>query len=309
MNAIYFDSSVNDDTRRRQLYEGQLFVYSPCPSATALCEFARNMARDAFAPLDPRTAQYHLTVEKYAAILAELKPAFIHHPTSKTLIQGILREVGCDLTKTYFDVPRMRTATHGDYLTSGIAYAFHPHRDTWYSAPFCQINWWFPIYDIESENSMAFHLRYWNQPVRNGSRDYNYDEWNRVSRKTAAQHITSDTRKQPRPEEPVELDPQIRVVAKVGGLLLFSGAHLHSTVPNTSGYTRFSIDFRTVHVDDVRAGAGAANVDSACTGTTMRDYLRGDDLAHIPDELIALYDTPAPTAEVAALGAHGASTA
>jgi len=132
MNAIYFDSSVNDDTRRRQLYEGQLFVYSPCPSATALCEFARNMARDAFAPLDPRTAQYHLTVEKYAAILAELKPAFIHHPTSKTLIQGILREVGCDLTKTYFDVPRMRTATHGDYLTSGIAYAFHPHRDTWY---------------------------------------------------------------------------------------------------------------------------------------------------------------------------------
>jgi hypothetical protein len=153
-----------------------------------------------------------------------------------------------------------------------------------------------PIYDIESANSMAFHLRYWSQPVRNGSCDYNYDEWNRTSRKTAAQHVKSDTRKQPKPEEPVELDPQIRVIAKVGGLLLFSGAHLHSTVPNTSGYTRFSIDFRTVHLDDVESRAGAPNVDSACTGTTMRDYLRASDLSHLPEDLVALYDTPAPEA-------------
>ena len=70
--------------------------------------------------------------------------------------------MGCDLDDTYFDVPRMRTATHGGYLTAGIAYAFHPHRDTWYSAPFSQINWWIPMYEIEPDNSMAFHLRYWN---------------------------------------------------------------------------------------------------------------------------------------------------
>jgi hypothetical protein len=29
----------------------------------------------------------------------------------------------------------MRSATAHEYLTTGIAYAFHPHRDTWYSAP------------------------------------------------------------------------------------------------------------------------------------------------------------------------------
>jgi len=296
MDAIFFDARVDDDTRRKQLYQGQLFVYSAGPSSLGLCDHARSMIADAFAPLDPRTAQYDLPVEKYAAILAELKPAFIHHPKSKQFIQGILGDLGCDPLKTYFDVPRMRSATHGDYLTTGIAYAFHPHRDTWYSAPFSQINFWMPIYDIEPANSMAFHLRYWSQPVRNGSREYNYDEWNRTSRKTAAQHIKSDTRKQPKPEEPVELDPQIRVIAQVGGLLVFSGAHLHSTVPNTSGYTRFSIDFRTVHLDDVERRAGAPNIDSACTGTTMRDYLRASDLSHLPEDLIALYDTPAPEA-------------
>ena len=63
----------------------------------------------------------------------------------------MLTELGCNLAKTYFDVPRMRTAFPGDYLKSGIAYAFHPHRDTWYSAPFCQINWWMPIYEVNAK--------------------------------------------------------------------------------------------------------------------------------------------------------------
>lgn len=62
---------------------------------------------------------------------------------------------------------------------------------------------------------------------------------------------------------------------------------------NTSGEARYSIDFRTVHLDDVWAHTGAPNVDSASTGTTLRDYLRATDLAHIPDEAVALYDDAA----------------
>jgi hypothetical protein len=31
-------------------------------------------------------------------------------------------------------------------------------------------------------------------------------------------------------------------------------------------------------------------VDSACTGTTMRDYLRHTDLTHVPKDAVALYD-------------------
>ena len=94
---------------------------------------------------------------------------------------------------------------------------------------------------------MAFHPRYWSQAVKNGSRSYNYAEWNRTSRFQAAQLIKSDTRVQPKAEEPLELDPQTRVVTPVGGILLFSAAQMHSTVPNSTGRTRFSIDFRTVH--------------------------------------------------------------
>ncbi|MDZ8090919.1 MAG: hypothetical protein RMZ42_03095 [Nostoc sp. DedQUE05] len=286
MSTIYFDSIFSDEIRRKHLYDGQVFVFSPCASAIALCDFARGMVEEAFAPLDPREAQHSLPVEKYVDILAQLKPAFIHHPESKQLIQGILKESGCDLSKTYFDVPRLRTATSDRYLTAGIAYAFHPHRDTWYSAPQCQINWWIPVYDITPENAMAFHSRYWSQPVKNTSRDYDYAQWTKESRKNAAQHIKTDTRKQPHAEETLEMEPQLRLITQVGGMILFSGAQMHSTIPNTSGYTRFSIDFRTVHFDDVIAQKGAPNIDSACTGTSLGDFLRGTDFYPITDTLL-----------------------
>ena len=93
------------------LFEGQLFVYSPRRSTLAFIKFARMLIEEAFAPLDPQTVQYQLSVEQYAAILMKLKPGFIHYPELKRLIQGIFDEMGCDLDKTYFDVPKMRSST------------------------------------------------------------------------------------------------------------------------------------------------------------------------------------------------------
>lgn len=287
---MFCDFKTDEAMRREELYRGSVFLYSSSPAALKFCEFARELIEAAFGPYDPRTVHKNLPVERCVEILAELKPKFIHHPRSKEHIQELLAERGFDMEKTYFDVPRLRTAYPANYLASGIAYAFHPHRDTWYSAPFCQINWWMPVYRPNSENCMAFHPRYWSLPVKNGSNQYNYARWNQESRHNAAQHIKVDTRVQPKPEEPIEMVPQLRLVCDVGGVFLFSSAQLHSTVPNMSDEARYSIDFRTVHLPDVWARIGAPNIDSACTGTTMRDYLRGKDLAHIPEEVIALYD-------------------
>ncbi|MCB0631385.1 MAG: hypothetical protein R2824_23935 [Saprospiraceae bacterium] len=298
MNTIYFDRFIGDDQRRDELYRGNLFVYQPTPATLALIEHAKSLIEEAFGDLEPTTAQHHLPVDEYVEILKALKPKFIHHPRSKKLLQRILLEMGCDPEQTYFDVPRMRSSTSNDYLTSGIAYAFHPHRDTWYSAPMCQINWWLPIYDVESGNVMAFHPAYFERPVKNGSKHYNYQEWQQTGRKEAAKHVNKDTREQPKPEEPLELDPQVRVVTPPGGMLLFSGAHLHSSVPNDTGKTRFSIDFRTVNLDCLNQDGGAPNMDTACTGTSMRDYLRVSDLSNIPEEIVDRYMAGPPRAPV-----------
>lgn len=286
---IYIDTKLTDDQRRAAVYAGSIFVHSPSEDALNLCRLASELIEEAFHPYNPLNAYEQIPAEKCAELLAVLKPKFIHHPKSKKYIQGMLSNSGCDMEKTYFDVPRMRTAFPGDYLNSGIAYAFHPHRDTWYSAPMCQINWWMPIYELNSENCMALHPGYFSRGIKNGSNQYNYQRWNQESRFNAAQHVKTDTRVQPHAEEPIELEPQIRMICPVAGAYQFSAAQLHSTAPNTSPVTRFSIDFRTVHLDDLMSRGGAVNLDSACTGTTIGDYLRGSDLAHIPDEIVAPY--------------------
>lgn len=293
-NAIYYDADISDDLRRNLLFEGQLFVYSRRPSILAFVDFARSMIVDSFRGLDPRTAQNEMDVEEYAAILGKLKPAFIHAPESKRHLQNIMEDLHCDLDKTYFDVPRMRSSTSDGYLTTGIAYAWHAHRDTWYSAPSCQINWWLPVYEIASENAMAFHPRYWGEAVKNSSSEYNYYVWNKLYRgENVAKLTKEDPRPLPRAMEPIELDPQIRLICPVGGIILFSAAQMHSSVPNTSGVTRFSVDFRTVNLDDAVEKRGALNIDSECTGTVMRDFVRGTDLSPMSGSVIALYDNNA----------------
>lgn len=290
MANIFYDRRVSDEVRRAALYEGALFQYSPNEPLNALIAHARQMIEEAFHPLDPETAQFEMSVADYAALLTKLKPAFIHHPRCKELICEMLVEFGCDPAKTHFDLPRLRSATSNEYLTTGIAYAFHPHRDTWYSAAPCQLNWWTPIYPIEDNNGMAFHTKYWDRAVKNNSNDYDYYLWNKYARASAGQHVKTDTRVQPMPMEKIDLDPQVRMVAPPGSVTVFSAAQLHSTVPNTSGRTRFSIDFRTIHIDDARARVGAPMLDAACTGTALRDFLRLTDLERVPDSVAELYD-------------------
>jgi hypothetical protein len=286
---VLSNPSFDDAARREHLYAGDVMVYGASPATLALVDFTRQLVEEAFDGFDPQTAQHHMEVEAFAALLADLKPRFIHHPRCKELLPALLEERGCDPERTYFDVPRLRTSTSNDYLTTGIAFAFHPHRDTWYSAPMCQTNWWMPVYPVTADNVMAFHPKYMTRGVKNGSYRFDYNGWVGL-RSVAAQQIKTDERDQPKPEEPVELDPQIRVVPEVGGMMVFSGNQLHSSVPNTSGRTRFSIDFRVVDIDDVEAGRGSVNVDAQCSGTTLRDFRRCSDLAPMPEELAARYD-------------------
>jgi hypothetical protein len=59
-----------------------------------------------------------------------------------------------------------------------------------------------------------------------------------------------------------------------GEVLVFSAAHLHQTRANASGRTRFSVDFRAVHLGDHAAGLGAPDVDGRAKGCALERYAR-----------------------------------
>lgn len=285
MLKIYFDSSISDEERRAHLYGGAIFVYRPTDTTRAFCQFASELINEAFEGLDPETAQYELPVGRYIEILKELKPHFIHHPESKKFLRNILRERGCRPEETYFDVPRMRSSTSDAYLTSGIAYAWHPHRDTWYSAPQTQINWWTPIFPMTAGNGMSFFLDKFREVVPNNSAIYDYAEWNKKHRFKAADNVKQESRPLPRPIETIDQSCGLTLVPEVGSFILFSAAQLHASVENRSGKTRFSIDFRTVNLTDIQSGLGAPDQDVECTHSSIRDFKRVRDLSEIPDDI------------------------
>lgn len=291
MNTIDIDPTFDDAERRRQIYAGRVMLFTACDTGLKIVTHTRGMLEGAFAGVDPCLAQYAMPVEEFAAILTQLKPQFIHHRVSWRAIADMLIEIGCDPEQTYLDVPRLRISTSDGYLTSGVAYAHHPHRDTWWSSPLQQVNWWMPIYEFTSESGMTFHPKYWSRGVVNDSSLFDYYDWNTNQRKNAAQHVKSDTRWQPHALEELELQPEVRLVFRPGGAMAFSGAQLHSTVANTSGRTRYSVDFRTVDIADVVEGRGAPNVDSAPSGTSLRDFMRISDGARVSDDVASRFDT------------------
>ena len=126
MGAVYVDPVISEDKRRSLLYEGALFVLSPGIGLRGAGKLARDLSEEAFAPHEPEVAQEKMPAEQYVEILADLKPRFIHHPRAKELITGLLAESGADIDKTYFDVPRLRTMAHGEYLKAGLASSSTP---------------------------------------------------------------------------------------------------------------------------------------------------------------------------------------
>jgi hypothetical protein len=287
--VVSTEANFTDDERRRRLYAGEVFCIPPRETVKAFTQFAFGMITRAFGGHDPLTAHNELAVEEYVEILSTLKPRFTHHYKSKQLLKDILIDLGADPSKTYFDLPKLRVVPPSAYLSAGLGYNYTPHRDTWYSAPQCQNNWWTPIAGNSAVTGMQFHPDFWQRPAPNTSNDFDAYEWNRTARRDAAAYVKDDPRPHPRLAAG-KPGTEFRVVGEPGSLLSFSGAQLHSTVPNLTTTARLSIDFRTVHIDDLAAHAGPDNVDSQSTGTSVRDYRRADTGESLPATVIAQYD-------------------
>ncbi len=292
MVNVHIDPSFDDEERRRLIFAGDVVIYTNAPEVAEFAAFARGLVTDVMAPHEPTAVHASRSPEQLAEILIDFKPEFIHHPESIAHVRRITSALGASPDTLYADVPKLRTAFPAGGLSTGIAYAFQPHRDTWYGAPQQQINWWLPVWPAAANNVMEFYPRRFGNAVGNNSREYNYYQANVWRTRIKEFSGGKDVRVHPAPLQPLDDDePRLCLVPPVGGIMLFSGDQLHATVPNTSDATRYSIDFRTVHLADVHSGRGAPGVDVACTGTALRDFHRLSDNAGFSEDDVAPYDT------------------
>ena len=256
MKTAYHDSVVDDAERRRRLYDGEIFVFSPRASSLALVEHARDMIEEAFGDIDPRDGA---VPHAGRALRRDLRAAEASRSsttrTTKELLRTVLDDFGCDLEPTYLDVPRLRMVD--ERRLPHVRRRLRPPPAPRHVVLGADVAAQLVAPDLRHRVGAAR----WpstrataSQAVKNGSNEFNYYEWNSTGRKDAAKHIKTDTRKQPKPEEPIELDPQIRIVPPAGGIVLFSArAAALDRAEHDAGRARYSIDFRTVHLDDVES--------------------------------------------------------
>ena len=119
---------------------------------------------------------------------------------------------------------------------------------------------------------------------------------------TTAKQVTKESQARPGAIDH-HPDQELILLPAPGEVLLFSGAQLHASIPNTSGRARFSVDFRTVSVPDLLAGRGAPLVDVNCTGTAIRDFINVADERSFDEELVQDLFGPPPEGAVLVFGA------
>lgn len=278
-----------------RLYGGEIFVLRQLPSMVALVTHAQQTLYSTLG-LDPVSAETEspAEVKHFVDRCGVACDGFNADAEAASLWDAVVREVCGPLSAhIYCDKYKLRcsptaSATRAWDSTRLVSAnptqsVLPPHRDTWGSCIDAQINWWAPIFSVESNRTLEIFPALFDTPIPNTSGQWSVKEF-AAWKKFVANGADVDegvgvidgeipappmlptvapTSNDSDCPDHVEFLNGVAVVVDPGDLVLFSAAHLHRSVPNKSAVHRFSTEIRTVFLPDVRAGHGAPNVDCA----------------------------------------------
>lgn len=168
----------------------------------------------------------------------------------KKKFSGFLYTIGFESESTFMDKICLRYSNSFSKNQLGILKSLGPHRDTWGSNIFEQINWWFPTHNIESLNSLFIVPCKFSKKIINNSNSWNFEK-----HKQNPKNVNSS------PEaEKKKINNKIIFKLNKGDIICFSGHHLHGT--NHGKTVRISIETRTVSLQDKKKFLIPKNLDS-----------------------------------------------
>ena len=263
---------------RRSLYDGDVWLTPPTSPSQALVAEVRRRLGDALAcdPSEARDVAHQLPNAELFARIGRLRKALYLEPDFHAAIREVITARGFDPARVAFDPLRLRVVLHRGHDNPLAAPVYHPHRDTWYAHPRALIAWWIPLDDLAAHETFVFYPDRFRASVDNDSEIFDYGDWVRDGweLKIGWQRQRSGVEaRYPRAAPGVDGGRSVGFACRAGDNLLFSGAQFHATLPQATGRTRFSLDFRIVDLDDHAAGLGAPNVDNRSRGSSLGDYV------------------------------------
>lgn len=265
------------DWLRHRIYAGDLLVVRNVQAMHDLVGYFRDVLCAAFESGDPVHAQFPLGREEWDRRAAGLRAQYKRDGEARELMAALFRAFGFDPERTAADVVNLRCQPHDENPVTDPRHTLAAHRDTWGSNVYQQINWWAPVFPVTPERTIAFFPAWWDRPVANDSADWDLDAIRAEIRAARESGREPACRNVPEPLEPLDRGDWLPLVIEPGDVLVFSGAHLHASVPNSSGAARFSLELRSMDIRDAAGGIGAPNVDGAAPRVAWHWFRRLDD--------------------------------
>ncbi|MEO0415947.1 MAG: hypothetical protein AAF226_13450, partial [Verrucomicrobiota bacterium] len=191
-------------------------------------------------------------------------------------LRDVVDDCGFDSHQVAFDPIRIRVVLPGGHHNPKAAPVYYPHRDTWYAHPESLLVWWIPLHDLKPEETFEFYLSKFDQPVANDSEIFDYSEWIKDGPALKIGWQKEDSGENggyPSAQVDTRALQGTGFSCAAGGNLIFAGAHFHQTLAQDFDTIRYSLDFRVVHLDDVKSNRGAPNCDNRSRGSTLKDYI------------------------------------
>lgn len=271
-----------------RIYAGEIIRFTDLQPMTTLVEYTRALLEDALHPWSPQLIHRHLSHPEQIERFAKIQNDFAGSAEVQQRWQDVVQSLGiapdtlaCDRLHLRFQphcepeqsTPRART-------TATIAF----HRDTWGSNIYAQTNWWAPIYPIAAGRTVALYPGLWQPPLGNSSADFDMRAILQRSHRDGRNAVDAD---EAIPHLLEAIDPQEGIAVDIapGSLIVFSGAHAHAGVGNSTGLTRISFETRSILIADLLAGLGAPNVDGHAPWKTIGLFRRMNDAQRLNEIL------------------------
>lgn len=278
MSAFQTHIDSENATVRRSLYDGAIYLLPATSASQTLVRRIWSAVTQEFGEqCKPREAQFHYSSDEFFERTGRLRKQFYTADEYHGLVCDVMESIGFAAGEHAFDPVRLRVVAHEGHQNPAARAIYYGHRDTWYSNPQSMITWWIPLHDVAENETFEFFPDEFARPVANDSEVFDFDAWvedgqeKRIgwqNRRTGTTASYPQLREAPRGR-------RIPVACGAGDILLFSGQHLHQTRSQLTGRTRFSVDFRSVHLDDQDRGIEALNVDNRSTGSSLKQFIRG----------------------------------
>jgi len=279
------DLDYSDQLKR--IYGGELFVYQGIPEMQHIVSFTRTFLEDHLAPFHPTEIHRDGNIDALPDKLKAVGRAYRAEPRLIEYWHAFYDAIGMpaeshaeDRAILRFHIPE--SARTNDRLTPHVGQV-PPHRDTWGSNLYAQLNWWAPIYPLAPNRTFSIAPQYWAQPVGNTTRGFDMRRAIRVAANPGLKASVSDI--VPVMTSPYPYADSVSVLIQPSEILAFSAQHLHAGQPNTSDLTRISLDTRTIHIDHVRERLGAVNIDGEAPLVALNLFRRISDGCPLHDVL------------------------